>query len=1613
KGLRIHPKLGTTHEARASLRFAEEKERKPFGPPGPPSRGGEARKGAGWRRWAVTATRIWSAMGRAWSHWKKIVLSRLLLSERGTGWAAVSLARGRDRGQHPPITTAQARAWPRARPKKPIPLQDQTVRDEKGRYKRFHGAFSGGFSAGYFNTVGSKEGWTPSTFVSSRQNRADKSVLSPEDFMDEEDLSEFGIAPKAIVTTDDFASKTKDRIREKARQLAAATAPIPGATLLEDFITPAKLSVGFELLRKMGWKEGQGIGPRVKRRPRRQKPDPGVKIYGCALPPGGSEGSEDEDDDYLPENVTFAPKDVTPVDFTPKDNVHGLAYKGLDPHQALFGTSGEHFNLFSGRLEGSSTLLEDIGVNKGRKLGISGQAFGVGALEEEDDDIYATETLAKYDTVLKDEEPGDGLYGWTAPRQYKGQKEPEKDLRYVGKILDGFSLASKPLSSKKTYPPPELPKDYRPVHYFRPMVAATSENSHLHQVLSQSTGKPATDPGTQSRHQLNASKRGELLGETPLQGSATSVLEFLSQKDKERIKEMKQATDLKAAQLKARSLAQKASSSRLQPSSQDVGHSSWHLAWSAGAANTKASNFKPFAKDPEKQKRYEEFLVNMKRGQKDALERCLDRSMTEWERGREREEFARAALLYASSHSTLSARFTHAKEEDDSEQVEVPRDQENDVNDKQSAVKMKMFGKLTRDTFEWHPDKLLCKRFNVPDPYPDSTLVGLPRVKRDKYSVFNFLTLPETASLPTTQASSEKVLQPRGPDKSRKPSRWDTSKQEKKEDSISEFLSLARSKVGPPKQESSPSVNKEEEPGTESPSSKVGNKGVDSQPEGESDSRPSMDLFKAIFASSSDEKSSSSEEEQGASEEEPEHAEEPDSKSAPETSLVETPTVAPTTEPASQEPAPSFPIQKMQIDERAEFGPRLPPKKKHRKHKHKGKQKNKKSEKSSSSESSDSSDSESEEDAPPDLSPQELLRRVIHVLSEWKQELLDLAVYTYVPHILWMRPDVDNCTCSRTCVWGGGGGVLSLGVWLRPLVGDGGGQELRGQWHQGPQPLRTPRLNTSGAQAGAPCPFIPLALTQCLGHVPCRVEQPHLHPFLGRIGGGTLFVLRGNKAARWPGAWVGARGRAWWGRGVSRRGGGCGARGAGGSHSGLTPTSDAAPEMASLPPSTPGSKAPGEDGLSLPDGFQGRRLSPWMGVARGYGAFKFSRMKAFRRQQQQSTLDPLALDKNLPLPEAGSLEREELWGDQEPLSKIPFKILHGHQHIVSSCHFCVNDTKVLSGSYDSTVKLWDAMDGSVVREFKPQPSAPVSECSITADSRRILAASYDKIVQAWDLETGKLLWKINFETFVLTCKFSPDGKYVVSGLDVDRGICITDGESSSTISHIKGHHQKSLTACCFDPDSQRVASVSLDRSVKIWDITSQATVLTITKAHTNAISNCCFTVSVSSVGRGLLSGCSGWLVSAPQRREGHEDWVMDVAVSSDKKWLLSASKALSALKHTMCVSAGGSKIPELAQAEAYTWPGYFHPGSCPGCTLRVWNIEEIDQIPLVIKYRKTLGLKCESCNRPFSIYETDTLSDTVSRCVFCRNDTKNQAARPPSPLEGQDCLTGEQSGSDD
>ena len=71
--------------------------------------------------------------------------------------------------------------------------------------------------------------------------------------------------------------------------------------------------------------------------------------------------------------------------------------------------------------------------------------------------------------------------------------------------------------------------------------------------------------------------------------------------------------------------------------------------------------FKPFAKDPTKQKRYEQYLVCVKNGRKNALPILQKQfSMTEWEKDRERVEFERASMLFKPLNFSMSSRFVSA-----------------------------------------------------------------------------------------------------------------------------------------------------------------------------------------------------------------------------------------------------------------------------------------------------------------------------------------------------------------------------------------------------------------------------------------------------------------------------------------------------------------------------------------------------------------------------------------------------------------------------------------------------------------------------------------------------------------------------------------------------------------------------------------------------------------------------------------------------------------------------------------------------------------------------------------------------------------------------------------
>uniref|UniRef100_A0A4W5Q8P0 Uncharacterized protein n=1 Tax=Hucho hucho TaxID=62062 RepID=A0A4W5Q8P0_9TELE len=127
----------------------------------------------------------------------------------------------------------------------------------------------------------------------------------------------------------------------------------------------------------------------------------------------------------------------------------------------------------------------------------------------------------------------------------------------------------------------------------------------------------------------------------------------------------------------ARASAQKALSSRFAPQAEQQQEAL--SVWSGPTAQAQTGQtFKPFERTPHKQARYDVYIDRLKQGDRDALELSLDPTMTEWERGRERDEFVRAALLYKPSSSSLSCRFTRGRQDDsvEADTVEVTRDQE-------------------------------------------------------------------------------------------------------------------------------------------------------------------------------------------------------------------------------------------------------------------------------------------------------------------------------------------------------------------------------------------------------------------------------------------------------------------------------------------------------------------------------------------------------------------------------------------------------------------------------------------------------------------------------------------------------------------------------------------------------------------------------------------------------------------------------------------------------------------------------------------------------------------------------------------------------------------------
>ncbi|KAI6083614.1 DUF1604-domain-containing protein [Hypoxylon rubiginosum] len=569
-----------------------------------------------------------------------------------------------------------------------VPVWKQEVRDERGR-KRLHGAFTGGWSAGYFNTVGSKEGWTPSTFVSSRANRRKDDTAKdkgqkqqqqrPEDFMDEEDLADAAEAQK-LQTAQGFA----------------------GGGLVDLFRARGD-TMGVKLLRKMGWKDGQGIGPKIRRKAR--------------LDVGDKQGAG--------ETHLFAPDNVAMISFVKKLDRKGLGYEGesrLTP-------------LRSNEIRGGPLIRPNTTKKKPSKFGKGG--IGIGILNDtgsDDEDPYEIGPRISYNRVIGGDKKKKKASATTTPVNPALRSAPvfisrknalaqagKNNLRkcHDGRLpLDGFvfgvetdDLASTINSEANKYPPPQIPAGWKPSKQKQKEEAEAAEAAASAYVSTSDAAKTS---------KLDPRSRAALLGEAQLPGK--SVFDFLSSTARDRLAAASGKANLPPALGEIPAEYALTDAERQQELLRQIPELDKAT---AAAAIARGASGGAYRDDEAKRARYRAYL-EYAAGFGGAKPPAKAPGVRTEDYLRELHEFYSCARIFKPMTGAMASRFTTSSSASasklgggssaDSNQELLSRPVQKPVDPAEEAAKMGMYGSMTRTVADFYPTRLLCKRFNVRPP---------------------------------------------------------------------------------------------------------------------------------------------------------------------------------------------------------------------------------------------------------------------------------------------------------------------------------------------------------------------------------------------------------------------------------------------------------------------------------------------------------------------------------------------------------------------------------------------------------------------------------------------------------------------------------------------------------------------------------------------------------------------------------------------------------------------------------------------------------------------------------------------------------------------------------
>jgi len=226
---------------------------------------------------------------------------------------------------------------------------------------------------------------------------------------------------------------------------------------------------------------------------------------------------------------------------------------------------------------------------------------------------------------------------------------------------------------------------------------------------------------------------------------------------------------------------------------------------------------------------------------------------------------------------------------------------------------------------------------------------------------------------------------------------------------------------------------------------------------------------------------------------------------------------------------------------------------------------------------------------------------------------------------------------------------------------------------------------------------------------------------------------------------------------------------------------------------------------------------------------------------------------------------------------------------VDDLTFSFDGSRLATGGFDKTVKVWDLANG---QELLTLDGHAVAVYSVAFDPKgeRLAAGSFGP-VKVWGVATGReLLTLKGHKGAVYGVAFDPDGQRIASA-STDGTVKVWDAANGQELLTLKGD-LGNICGVAFSPDGARIASASKDRTVKVWDAANGQELLTL-KGHTGSV----YSVAFSPDGQRIVSASGDdtvkiWDATAGHELltlNGHNSGVFRVAFDPNGKRLISAS----------------------------------------------------------------------------------------------------------------------------